>query len=227
MSKTPLDEALDRLHERLGRISIEEFHAEVSALLDLDRTEEELTDWRLRRRRLKKVCDEVIPVDRFLRYRNITQGELSFPLDSNVPDCFWYRDSNTAPIGIEVTVAQGRARHILATELIENDVSRGFLDLRDDANREEAAKAANSQRIMYRTETALASVSSGIQRCLREKDHSKYQGMILIIEADFTPLRPVAWNAMLPELTAQARSMPFREIHTIGKGEKLLGYQLK
>ena len=224
---TSHEEALNRMLERVGTISVGELRSAIARLLECDRTEQELADWRFRRGKLKKVCDEIIPVDRLFRYLGISEGTVSFPLDNKVPDCHWSPAGSPTSIGIEVTIAQGRARYILSKELVENGLSRGYLSLSDDAEKEEVEVATSSQRVMYTSKEALSSMLDGIKRCLREKNDAKYVEMILVIEADLTPLRPVNWEEMIPELRELAESMPFSQIFIVGKGERLIGMRIK
>ena len=202
----------------------------LDALLTTDRTEVELADWRLRRGRLKKVCDEILPVTRLVRFLGESNGHVRFPLDSKAPDCYWRRAQEGSPIGVEVTISQGRARHILGTELVtapRGSAVRGFLSLQDDAGKRMTEAAKRSSRAMYSTPQALASTGDGIRRCLREKDHEKYRGMILLIEAPLETLPAQRWQALQPALREEAQRLPFQSVFVLGNGERLPGLQLK
>lgn len=208
------------------KVPIGELHTKLDHLLACDRTPEELRQWRTSSGPLKKLCDEVLPVARTFRFFNVTEGTVTFPLDNKVPDCWWHREGKE-PVGIEVTVAQGRARHLLARELEEKGTGRGFLGLQDTATSEEAKAAANSKRTMYTTGQAREAMRTALLHCMRQKNDPKYNGMILVIETDMTPIRSVDYESLIPELKECADSTPFSEIYAVGKGEKLLALKLK
>lgn len=208
------------------KVPIGELQAKLEHLLACDRTPEELRRWRRASGPLKKVCDEILPVSRTFRFFNVTNGALAFPLDNKVPDCWWYREGKE-PIGIEVTVAQGRARHLMARELEAEGIGRGFLALQDTATDEEAEAAAESKRTMYTKEQAREAMRRALLHCMSQKNEPKYEGMILVIETDMTPIRGADYESLVPELKEIADSTPFSAIYAIGKGEKLLGLKLK
>jgi hypothetical protein len=190
----------------------------------------ELADWRLRRGRLKKVCDEIIPVMRLARFLGESHGHVLFPLDSKVPDCFWQRSNEGSAVGVEVTISQGHARHILGTELVtapRGSAVRGYLGLQDDAGKRTTEAAKRSSRAMHSTPQALTSVGDGVRRCLRQKDHEKYRGMILVVEAPLESLPAQRWHALQPALREEARRLPFHSVFVLGNGERLPGLQLK
>jgi hypothetical protein len=224
-------EALDRLLSTAQQDApIAILQDALTQLLDAERSEAEMVDWRLRRGKLKKVCDEIIPVARLMRYLGAKRGTLRFPLDSKVPDCFWTPSSAGRPIGIEVTIAQGRGRHILAEELVRaprGGITRGFVSLQDGAPKAQVKATKESQRAMYSTAQALNAVGGGILRCLHEKNQEKYRDMVLVIEAPLEALPQERWKTLQPDLAAEAKSLPFQRVFVLGGGERLPVLELK
>lgn len=207
-------------------IGIRDLHSELALLLQHKRTAEELAAWNLRSGLLKKLCDEVILVDRYFSYYEISEGTLVFPQDSEPRDCIWQRNGKPC-IKIEATVSQGAARHIMSKELLETGQSSGYLGLSDDATNEEKWAAATAEREGYTADYPLTSVANGVRRCLREKNKSEYAGMILLIEEDFLALSSDRWNAIVPELTIAAKDSPFAEVYVLGKSKTLVGLKIK
>jgi hypothetical protein len=210
--------------------SVPDVQTAIERLLASDPTDSDMADWRLRRGKLKKVCDEILPVVRLLKFLGENGGSLQFPLNNKVPDCFWCAQPGDSPTGIEVTISQGRARHILGTELVgapRGRVVRGFLELQDDAPKKKVEAARKSRRTMYSTQQALEAARSGISRSLRAKNHVKYRGMVLVIEAPLESLPSERWKALEPLLRGIAEPLPFRSVFVLGHGERLPAMQLK
>jgi hypothetical protein len=219
----------DRFFTRIGtKLALADFHAEFAQLLNCKRTSEELTDARLSRGRWKRIIDEVTPVERFLKFGNVTAGYVKFQLNNQVPDCwFWEKESGT-PLGIEVTVAQARERYHLAKELVRKGIGRGFLGLSDSSTEQTFKKATARPRVMYSTEQALSAVKKGITLSLEKKKHPKYVGMDLLIQAPLRSLPDERWNLVKEELIAAASDMPFRQINVIGNtDQKIFGFRIK
>lgn len=225
---TPHAEALAALLAKAkNRISIKELHERFESLIaEGNRTREEVDDYRRHRGDVKKLCDEIFPVSRFFKHRNISKGFVSFPQDSEVPDAWWHKGKKK--VGIEVTISQGRARQVLAEELVATkSTARGYLGLQDDASKEEVEKAKKSERTMYMTAQALSSTEKGILRCLTRKSGTKYEAMILVIEAPLSSLAPERWEPMVAPLKEAAKDLPFAEVYVLGKSDKLMGLKIK
>jgi hypothetical protein len=212
--------------------TIAELQAAIGSLINSDRSDDDLADWRLRRGKLKKVCDEIIPVARLFRFLGESNGRAQFPLDDHVPDCWWQREDGQR-VGIEVTISQGQARHILGTELVQaprGSIVRGFIDLQDGKGKKHKQRVVSvkrSSRAIYSSEQALMAVGNGLRRCLDEKNREVYRGMLLVIEAPLDALPAERWKTLQPALATEAASSPFEGIYVLGSGERLPALRLK
>jgi hypothetical protein len=182
---TPLGQLLARLASWL---SLAEFEQALADYFGGPRSAKELADYRAKRGAVKKLRDEVVPVLHHVKLVK-ARGDIRFALNNGVPDC-WLRDNpDASPQGLEITVAQSREQHLLGQELNEKRMGRGFLGLPDDAPTTAFAARLARPRVMYSTENALKVIGDGIKSCLRKKDHPKYAGHDLLIEA---PLRSLS-----------------------------------
>ncbi|OYX41937.1 MAG: hypothetical protein B7Z02_13700 [Rhodobacterales bacterium 32-67-9] len=175
----------------------------------------------------KKFEDEVCPVSRFLKCRGFVNGHVRFPLDDQVPDAWYSPGGRAKPIGIEVTIALGKQRYVLADHLNQHGCGPGFLDESDDdfnALRKSAAKPHE----MYSTEQALERFKEGINERLCGKNEPKYKGFILVIDAPLEVLPQERWGAILDDLTKEASCLPFSEVHVVSdRAGALSGFKLK
>ncbi len=194
---------------------IGEFQSELVALFEGHRSRRELDDFRLSAGPWKKLADEVSPVSQFLRYSNVKLGSVHFPLDSHPPDCWLCKHPNADPIGVEVTVALGRERYHLASEMVRKGVCRGFIGKQDDAPQSEFDAAMSRSRVTYTTEHALRAVKDGVLKCICRKNHLKFEGYTLLIEAPLVSLPQGRWIAIEDELRQAASRLPFAEVHVI------------
>ena len=104
----------------------------------------------------------------------------------------------------------------------------GYMGLQDDAPGALYKERLERGRIMHSTDGVLRVVRGGIKTCLRNKDHPKYAGHDLLIEAHLNILPTERWSQIEDELREVARDMPFREIHVISdQAERLFGFQIK
>jgi hypothetical protein len=156
------------------------------------------------------------------------KGEIRFVLNSDVPDC-WLRDDPMAtPQGLEVTVAQAREQQALGQELNEEQIGRGFLGLPDDAPASAFRERLARPRVMYSSEQALKVIGNGIKRCLAKKNHPKYAGYDLLIEAPLHTLPKERWCPIEDDLRAAASALPFRQIHVVGNHDAApFGFRIK
>ena len=77
-------------------------------------------------------------------------------------------------------------------------------------------------------ETALKVIGNGIKYCLGKKDHPKYAGHDLLIEAPLHSLPKERWSLIEDDLRLAASTMPFREIHVIGTHDTApFGFRIK
>jgi hypothetical protein len=207
---------LTTLYSRLTEwIAVSEFKTILADYFHGPRTAAELADLRARRGALKKLSDEVTPILHHIQFTK-AKGEIRFTLNDQVPDCWFREHSSSQAQGIEVTVAQGRERHLLGKELNEKGRGRGFLGLPDDAPSEAFSKKLAHGRVMYSTDQALKVITAGIKSCLEKKKKQKYAGLNLLIDAPLRSLPRQRWSVVEDELRSAAAGMPFHEIHVIG-----------
>ncbi|MGX1198496.1 hypothetical protein [Parvibaculum sp. MBR-TMA-1.3b-4.2] len=209
-------------------VDIEFLQERLGALFALDRTDADLTSYRLSNKPWKKLSDEVMPVSRFLRWREIKKGTIRFPLDNDPPDCWMWPANGAEAVGIEVTIAQGRERYHLAEELVERSIGRGFLGLNDDHPEDAFREARSRSRTMYSTEQALQVIRRSIEICLKKKNKPKFQGFDLLVEAPLNSLPRKRWSSVEPLLRSQAKNLPFERVFVVsGPGERPWGMQIK
>jgi hypothetical protein len=223
--------ALDDLYARVCAtegVGVADLQAQLADLFGRDRSENDLNDYRLSKQPWKKLADEITPVSRFLRIRKINFGRIRFPLNDEPPDAWFWESSDSEPIGIEVTIAQGTERFHLAKELVDSGFGRGFIGLPDDAPPADFKRAMSGQRIIYTSEHALSAIRNGISLCLIRKNRPDYEGCILLIQAPLRSLPYDRWDAIKPDLRAAAASLPFREVHVVGNADATpWGFQIK
>jgi hypothetical protein len=222
------DSALGRLFARLsGWIPLAEFEQALADYFSNPRTKAELADYRAKRGAVKKLRDEVVPVLHHIKFVK-AKGDIRFELNSEVPDC-WLRDNPDAPQqGLEVTVAQSREQQRLGQEMNEKGIVPGYLGLPDDAPEKLFKERLARGRIMHSSEGALTVIGNGIKSCLRKKNHPKYAGYNLLIEAPLLSLPKERWSRIEDDLRSAASTLPFREIHVISDQDKSpFGFRIK
>lgn len=223
------DSSLGRLYDRLSVwLAIDEFEQALAAYFEGPRSTAELADYRAKRGALKKLRDEVVPVLHHVKFSK-TKGEIRFELNGEVPDC-WLRTSPSAvPQGLEVTVAQSREQQRLGRLMNETkEMVPGYLGLPDDAPEALYEKRLKRGRVMFVPDGALATIGNGIKACLARKNHPRYAGHDLLIEAPLHTLPEERWGRIHDELRANASALPFREIHVIGDHDRsLVGFRIK
>ncbi len=209
-------------------VSVADLRSELDALFQRPRLESDINAYRLGRAPWKKLSDEISPIDRFLRLSSIEAGRIRFPLNDKAPDAWLWRRTQTDPVGIEATIAQGRERYHLAEELVTNGVGRGFIGVPDDAPQKWFDIAMSQERTMHATGQLLSAISSGIRRCLLRKNDPRFAGYILVIQAPLDSLPPQRWDQKKDELREAAASLSFSEIHVISEaGTSPWGFQIK
>lgn len=219
---------LSRLYSRLQAWTANhELQTAVDEYFCGPRSSSEIADYRARRGQLKKLRDEIVPIRDYLKSLKF-EGDVRFPLDNSVPDCWIRQDINSKPIGIEITVAQAREQHLLGEELNNNKLGRGFLGLNDGATSEAFRARLDKPRIMYTSDLALRVVTDGIRLCLEKKNKLKYKGLTLVIEAPLGLIPNERWESAHAELRSAAEQTPFKQIYVIGDRESyLFGFPIK
>lgn len=223
--------ALEYLESRISDsrgVTPGELNSLLTVAFSDERSPDDLKDYRSGKRQWKKLKEEVSVVNRYFRYRGIEHGRVRFPLDSHPPDC-WFTKPCGQITGIEVTIAMGRAKSLLGKQLAEDGHGSGFITLQDDADKDDFKNALSGEPKMYSTyETktrrqpgVLKAVCCGIMKCLKKKNESKYEGMILLVEADLAALPSGRWLEIVPDLCKSARDTPFSEVHVVaGAGQQ-------
>lgn len=209
-------------------MSVTDFHNRLATLFEENRSSNDVNDYRLGKKPWKKLRDEITPVSRFLKYSHINADRICFPLDDNIPDC-WLLNVNGENRGIEVTIERGREQYHLAKELNESSMGRGFIGILDDASQADFDNRMSNPRSMYSSVQALDTTKAGILRCLSKKNDHKYSKIFyLLIQADLSTLPKQRWSAIVEELSQEAASLPFEEVHVIGNADsEPWGFQIK
>lgn len=222
-----LDELYSELSSERGLHAVD-FQSHLRTLFAMERSAEDIDDYRLGKSPWKKLRDEIIPVSRFLLFNNVCVDRVRFPLDNNTPDCWLILDDGHTR-GIEVTIERGRERHHLTKEMNQNSIGRGFIGMQDDSAQSEFNRRMSKPRAMYSSDQALTATKAGIIRCLTRKNDIKYDGIhYLLIEAHLTTLPRGRWAAVTEDLSHEAANLPFQEVHVIGNvDEAPWGFQLK
>ncbi len=181
--------------------------------------EEGLTkDYRLARGRPKKLCDEVSPVARFVREHAASEDRIWFALDDTAPDCCLKHGGDRLR-EIEVTVAQGRERFNVMTELNQTGTGRGVLGLSDDAPTEDFDRKMDQPRVAYSTEEIGRSIICAVAICARKK--TRFRGDTLLIEAPLETLPADQWGNFQAPLAEKAQELSFPEVYVTGR----IGYR--
>lgn len=216
-------EALENLYASVSAgdgIDIGDLQARLTQLFSLERSTEEVRDYRLSRGIWKKLADEISPVSRFLQWRRIDSGRVRFPLDDQPPDCWLTPGDGGNPIGIEVTIAQARERFHLAKELVRLFWSRGFIGVPDDAPQEEFDRAMSANPTMYSTEQAVSAIGGGILRCLRRKNRLAFTDFTVLVQAPLSSLPEERWKLLVDEILAGGTRYAFKSAFVIGNADE-------
>ncbi|MFL4987194.1 MAG: hypothetical protein ACJ8DU_19480 [Microvirga sp.] len=206
-------------------IEILDLRSALEKLLE-SRNSKEVEDYRVGKGAWKKVRDEVVPVSDHLEFWSRTEGQVRFAMNDEFPDCT-VRLNGSAPIGLEVTIAQGKEDFFLAKELNKGKITPGFLGLQDTASKKKFHNAIARGRVMYSSPQALIAVRQSIALCLERKNNSKYEGHDLLIKAPLPALPRERWAEIQPDLMQLANHLPFRQVYVIGDRRKPYGFRLK
>ena len=174
-------------------------------------------DMRLARGRVKRLCDEVPRITRFVKHNCDPINVVQFPLDSGPIDC-----NITSAHGftkrIQITVAQARARMNVMTELNEKGAARGYIGVTDDRPTAEFTAVMSRERIAYSTAGAQKTLLNAIALCVGKK--AKAQGAdTLLIDAPLNILPKARVDEIVPDLVELAMASPFPEVFVVGDGE--------
>jgi len=181
-------------------------------------------DYRLARRPVKKLRDEVSPVARFVRKHAAPEDRIWFALDDTTPDCC-VRHGGGRLREIEVTVAQGRERLNVMTELNQTGTGRGYLGLSDDAPTEDFVRRMAQPRVAYSGEEVGHSMICAVVICARKKSVS--QGDTLLIEAPLETLPANRWDDFRLLLAEKVKELAFCEVYVTGRSERDICLRIK
>ena len=172
-------------------------------------------DYRLARGRVKKLCDEVTPVARFVREYASLEDQIWFALDNTAPDCR-VRHEGGRLREIEVTVAQAKERLFVMRELNRSGTARGFLGLTDDAPMENFEEKMAQPNMGYTEEEVVRSIICAVEICARKK--GKFQWNTLLIEAPLETLRADRWDDFRAHLAERVKELAITEVYVTGRG---------
>ncbi len=171
-------------------------------------------DYRLARGTVKKLCDEVSPVARFVRMYAAPKDRICFALDDTAPDCF-VKHGDDRLREIEVTVAQARERLNVMTELNQTGTGRAYLGLSDDAPTEDFVRRMDQPRVAHSTEEIGRSIICAVAICARKKSNSP--GDTLLIEAPLETLPADRWSYFRAPLAEKVKDLAFSEVYVTGR----------
>ena len=174
----------------------------------------DLQAYREGRKPWKKLHDEIVPVEHFLSARYPDNARVRFPLDNQPPDA-WLTFGDDPPVGIEVTGALARAAHEVGKSLAEGGAVPGFIALQDDASSAAFAKARSRGRILNSASGVNRTIDMAISARLAGKDHEKYAGHILLINAPIGSSPNRGAEDLQAALGIDAQALPFAEIYVL------------
>jgi hypothetical protein len=211
------NDSLDGFYECLkAGLTVEAFLSRYEAVFEFVHSRGLTEDYRLGRRQVKKLRDEVTPVARFCAKCVEPQDTIRFNLDEKYPDCVLTR-LNKEICEIEVTVAQARERHALMTELHKTGSGRGFIGVADDQPKERFDEMMALESRAYSTEEAIQCIEYAIGLCSeRKKFHS---GDVILIETPFEILPAPRWLEFSAEFAERVEGVRFREVYLTGRGD--------
>ena len=181
-------------------------------------------DYRLARGKVKKLRDEVCPVARFVKKHAALEDRIWFTLDNNAPDCR-VKHGGDRLRGIEVTVAQGKERFTVMTELNQTGTGRGFIGLSDDAPKEDFDGKKDQPRAAFSTEEIGQSIIRAVAICARKK--SKFRGDTLLTEAPLETLPADRWGNFRADLAQQVKELAFAEVYLTGRSDRDICLRIK
>jgi hypothetical protein len=211
-------------------ISVTDFQNKLETLFAMSRSKDDVNDYRLGKNPWKKLSDEIMPVSRFLKFKDIEIGRrIRFLLDDSAPDC-WLLNDHGDDFGIEVTIAGRREDYYLMEELNQTGRAPGFIGMPDNAPQNEFVDRMSNPRTAYTSQQILEAKENAILCRLSEKNKpKKYKGVsCLLIGVYFVGLPEESWDAIKQKLSREAINLPFQEAHIIvGADTKLCGFQIK
>jgi hypothetical protein len=173
-------------------------------------------DYRLGKRRMKKLRDEVTPVARFVKTYAHLEDRVQLTMDNKFPDCVLFRKDG-GKLDIEVTRAQAREDYYLMTELNETGTGRGFIGVPDDAPTHKFEEAMRRERQASATDEIVSCIEGAIE--LRARKKKQHQADILLIEAPLWLLPTSRWYEYLARFTAKVKPLKFHEVYLTGRGD--------
>lgn len=143
------------------------------------------------------------------------EDSINFAFDNTFPDCV-IRQPSGLKRDIEVTVAQALKRLHLMEDLNREGISRGFLNVPEDASRRCFDRAMTEEPEAYSTEQAIRLIEHDL--ALRAEGKKFHKGDIPLIEADLEPLPPSRWEEFVGQLAESVRGLAFQEVYLTGRG---------
>lgn len=180
--------------------------------------------YRLAHEPVKKLCDEVTPVTRFVRTYSAAEDWIWFSLSDASPDCF-VRHEGARLREIEVTVAQGLERLNVMTELNDTGIGRGHLGLSDDDPKQDFVQKMSQPRTAYTESEIGHSMIRAVEICARKK--SQHRGDTLLIEAPLETLPANRWGNFQASMAENVKSLMFSEVYITGRSDHEICLQIK
>jgi hypothetical protein len=208
---------LDDFYEALkAGLTVEDFLQHHHAIFELVHSAGLTHDYRLARKPVKKLRDEITPAAYFCSSHAAPRDLIRFNLDSNYPDCTLARQGGEI-VGIEVTVAQARERRALMTELNEKGEGRGFIGATDDKPEDHFRQLMKHEPQAYSTEEAISCTKRALR--LRADGKRNHSGEILLIDAPLEILPAQRWIEFVPEFSEIVQELKFKEVYLTGRGD--------
>lgn len=221
--------ALTRLYDAISEsdgVALEVLEALIAEMSESEMSIADLNAYRQGRKPWKKLRDEVVPVSHLLRAKFPRSTRVRFPLNDHPPDA-WLTIEGRNAVGIEVTGAMARSRVEVARNMAANGTVPGFIGLQDDAKNVDFEAAKARGRIVHSASAVNAALETGIRKQLRAKNHSKYEGMILLVVCGIhsSPNRTEEeWRKILGD---EAMELPFSQVFLIDATSGKRVFQLR
>ncbi len=214
--------ALASLYADVSRpqgVDLDELAARLDRLFTLDRSGTDLQAYREGRKPWKRLREEVVPVTALLVGRG-RQGRVRFPLSDSPPDA-WFQPAGRADwIGVEATGALIRSQRELAKDLPNHVVASGFRALPDQAPQKAFDAARARGRLLHSRRGVERSIAEAVATALERKNHPKYQGQILLVNAPLEALPAHDWSSSLSLPRDRDPAPPFVQIFVQGEGAR-------
>lgn len=212
--------ALKALYDRISRpegVEVAALRALLAELFARPRSEADLQAFREGRGPWKKLADEVAPVSAFLA-REGAAGRVRFALNDEPPDAVLYPPDEGAPVAIEVTRVQGRARAELGRDLRGGKPGRGFIDLPEDVSQTAFDEARAKGRVMHVRDGIVRAIEASAVERLVKKSAPRFQDQVLLMLASLGSAPDHDWSGLRKRLAPLAATSPLARVVVMDDG---------